>query len=273
MEVKMKIQIKLFALIVVTIYLFTISCAFGNKDVFLQIVPRIESDYGGQETKALARIKNTSNTIINSANGYFLSYHLLSSDGKLLEFDGLRTPIQDLKPGQTQDIEINIKIPVQKGNYILEADVVKEGEYWLSEKGSNTSRSKLIVKNDEPKEYDYKMVSSFTNVKIDTSDIIRVPVHIQNEGKLIWQNHATNPINFSFHIFDENGEVIVWDGPRYHFFNPIRMGEKAEFEVEIKGSLFPEPGEYIIEFDLVQEGQTWFKEKGVNTVSIKAYVN
>jgi hypothetical protein len=65
---------------------------------------------------------------------------------------------------------------------------------------------------------------------------------------------------FSYHLFDDQGKVVLWDGDRTPVGRIVDPGEAAEFLV-LFGA--PEtPGTYDVEWDMVSEGQCWFAETG-----------
>lgn len=84
---------------------------------------------------------NLSTTIINSGNGTLrakgvssirISYHLRSSSGIVLEWDGVRTEIpNDIAPHQSQKNIIKIKLPKTPGNYIASIDLLQENVSWF----------------------------------------------------------------------------------------------------------------------------------------------
>jgi hypothetical protein len=59
---------------------------------------------------------------------FFLSYHWYQ-DGDLVEWDGLRTPLElNLWYGHQQDMRI--ATPAKPGTYILQLELLKEGDDW-----------------------------------------------------------------------------------------------------------------------------------------------
>jgi len=64
-----------------------------------------------------------------------LSYHWLDKKGKMVVFDGLRTPLpRDLKPGESVDLKTAIQAPEKPGRYTLELTMVQEQSAWFPEK-------------------------------------------------------------------------------------------------------------------------------------------
>lgn len=79
-------------------------------------------------------------------NTVALSYHVRALDGKLLEFEGLRTLIPgNIMPGQQVQLSGDFIAPIKPGKYLLEFDMVQEGVSWFSAKGGATATISLIA--------------------------------------------------------------------------------------------------------------------------------
>ena len=88
-------------------------------------------------------------------------------------------------------------------------------------------------------------------------------IKVKNTGDLIWNKNGGNPIFLGYHWIDFNTkEMIVFDGRRSRISNDgIEAGQEIEFDLKIEAP--SEPGDYILQLDLVHEGVTWFSYQGV----------
>jgi hypothetical protein len=78
---------------------------------------------------------------------YLLSYHLLGKDKKVLKFDNRRFSLPGkVEPAQTITMKIILISPLDKGEYILEFDLLREGLAWFRDYGSRTKTLFLTVK-------------------------------------------------------------------------------------------------------------------------------
>jgi hypothetical protein len=86
------------------------------------------------------RVTNGSDAPFPHGKSVFgLSYHLLSSDNKLLKHDNARTYFAlPLPPGESKDVDLSVRVPDLPGNYKLEIDLVWEGVMWFKETGNPT---------------------------------------------------------------------------------------------------------------------------------------
>ena len=72
--------------------------------------------------------------------------HWRDAAGNVVSNDDGRTALeQDLRPGETMTMHLVVNAPAQRGDYVLEIDVVQEGVSWFSLKGSKTWRARVKV--------------------------------------------------------------------------------------------------------------------------------
>src|SRR6185437_15557112 len=64
-----------------------------------------------------------------------LSYHWLDDRDNPIVWDGVRTPLPPLAPGERETIAARVRAPIPPGRYRFALDVVVEHRAWLSELG------------------------------------------------------------------------------------------------------------------------------------------
>ena len=75
-----------------------------------------------------------------------LSYHVRGMDGRVIVFDGERSPLPKVvEPGQEVVVAALIKAPRLTGQYVIEFDLVQEAVAWFADKGSKTAGFELTV--------------------------------------------------------------------------------------------------------------------------------
>lgn len=75
-----------------------------------------------------------------------LSYHWLTSEGQMADFDGLRTPVAPpLCPNQSRRFSMTVQAPRNPGNYLLAIDLVQEGVTWFSEANAPWCQVRVAV--------------------------------------------------------------------------------------------------------------------------------
>jgi acyl-CoA synthetase (AMP-forming)/AMP-acid ligase II/acyl carrier protein len=95
-----------------------------------------------------------------------------------------------------------------------------------------------------------------------------VAVEVRNESPVEWRPEAA--IALGNHWLSPDGELVVWADGRADLARPIPPGCAATMSLAIRAPTIP--GRYLIEFDLVEEGVTWFKDKAADTGFSEAVV-
>lgn len=68
----------------------------------------------------------------SATHAVHLSYHLLDSDKKVIEYDGVRTPLpRAVKPNETVRITARFNAPSNPGDYIVRFTMVQELVSWF----------------------------------------------------------------------------------------------------------------------------------------------
>ena len=94
-----------------------------------------------------------------------------------------------------------------------------------------------------------------------------VVVRIKNTGEQVLSSEHNHFL--SYHLRNEHGEMLQFDNPRTEL-PPIEPGETKDISMKVKAPT--NAGTYLIEADIVQEGVTWFAEKGNRTATGKLIV-
>jgi hypothetical protein len=96
---------------------------------------------------------------------------------------------------------------------------------------------------------------------------VKVTVRVSNQGDQVWRDPntaaATEPgsaIAMSYRWTRENGAEVSGFETRWASPHPVAPGEVAVIPADVTAP--KEPGEYFIQFDLLQEFVAWFQYKG-----------
>jgi len=98
-----------------------------------------------------------------------------------------------------------------------------------------------------------------------------IPLLVKNIGNVVWQNHkeSLNAVNLSYILKDNNGNIILKNEQRTPLPTSLKPGKKIKLEVMVTAP--PNPGDYLLEIDLVKEREFWFSE--VNSVPYTVMIN
>jgi SAM-dependent methyltransferase len=90
----------------------------------------------GERVFATIEVTNIGWDTWSSEDGVFVSYHWLDAGGRIVEFDGQRTPLpRPIGHGETCPVAVAVRAPDAAGRYNLAIDLVREGVTWFSEAG------------------------------------------------------------------------------------------------------------------------------------------
>ena len=115
--------------------------------------------------------------------------------------------------------------------------------------------------------------------KLRTGQKEVITVKVKNASDVVWWQRGgeinDRPDN-KFYIavgnrwLDKDGKLTSETEGHNGISKDLRPGEEAEMTLQITAP--KEPGEYILSLDLVQEGVSWFGEKGSPTTKAKVTV-
>jgi hypothetical protein len=78
------------------------------------------------------------------------------------------------------------------------------------------------------------------------------------------------PFGLSYHLWSEDGSDVRFNNARSYFRLPLAPDEERIVDLAVdvpKGQ-----GRYTVEADIVWEGITWLKDRGLNTPSLRLLV-
>src|SRR3954447_15083283 len=74
-----------------------------------------------------------------------LAYHWLDDRGNPIVWDGIRTPLPGLAPGEATTVDARVRGPIPPGRYRFALDLVAEHRAWFSELGSAMATRDVVV--------------------------------------------------------------------------------------------------------------------------------
>ena len=109
-------------------------------------------------------------------------------------------------------------------------------------------------------EYSAVITAALDSAVLFEAETAEIELRIKNSGKAAWESRGKNPCFVSYHILDGKNRVIRYENPRSPLPREMRPGNTAAVKVTVKAPL--EAGDYFLEFDLLLEGLSWFKDFG-----------
>ena len=207
------------------------------------------------------RVQNMSNFAWDQTVN--LSYHWYDANGKVVVWDGARTALAGMAPGEVRAVNALVVGPMTAGAYALRFDIVQEGVTWFSDKGMQLAPNAVQVAVPG-----YGALYSAPDTANGAAGaVVQIPVTLTNVGTLVWQPGA---VNLSFHLYSAAGALVAWDGQRTALPQSVGAGQTVVVNALLR--LPTAAGAYVIRWDLVQEGITWLSGQGVPTAQTSLLV-
>jgi phosphoglycerol transferase MdoB-like AlkP superfamily enzyme len=91
---------------------------------------------------------------------------------------------------------------------------------------------------------------------LEAGSITTVPIVLANDGPLSWC--TADDFAISYHWLDADREVVIWDGRRTSLPETVAPGGSIELGATVEAPR--SPGNYLLLWDVVQEGVQWLSE-------------
>jgi hypothetical protein len=213
----------------------------------------------GAQVSFLVKVRNDGRTTWahSGSAAVRLGYRWIDAGGSAVEGPrtGLPAPVAT---GQTVTLsQVIVQAPQVPGSYTLELDLVEGISGWFGNLGSAVKRVEEIRVGDR---YRVAWQSVPAPVEGSVGDTVTFHVTLRNDGALAWPPDGQNPVNLSYKWLDLNRQVVVADGLRTPIGREVKPLEEITLEARVQ---FPsQPGQYILQMDMVHEMVAWFQWKG-----------
>ena len=219
-------------------------------------VPVGSASYTGETRQIPVSITNTGNVPWGATAQVNLAYHIFDAKGNTVVWDGQRAALGDVAVGATKQVLLAYTSPTAIGDYTLAIDAVREGVAWFSTIGSPPVRLPMRVDSGFAVGYGGSTTPSLATIGARLS----LRVDVNNYGPRALNAGGANPVALSYHLL-QGGTVVTWDGLRGTLPTDIPPGGSASVEIEVQ--LPSRVGDYVIAWDIVQEGVAWLSQYGI----------
>jgi hypothetical protein len=104
---------------------------------------RLEGAQAG--TFSTARVTLSNAGTVPWRDGILLGYHWLDDRDNPIVWDGERTELPVIAPGESATLDARVRAPMPPGRYRLALDLVAENRAWFSELGSESTTAEIEV--------------------------------------------------------------------------------------------------------------------------------
>jgi Methyltransferase domain len=121
----------------------------------------------------------------------------------------------------------------------------------------------------------FRMAASLTfqtgEVTADGGGTICIPVRVVNRSTIPFvAGTGAAPFGLSYHLLSDDGRELRFNNARSYFRLPL--GPDEERIVDLAVDVPKARGSYTVEADIVWEGITWLKDRGLDTPSLRLHV-
>jgi uncharacterized membrane protein len=95
---------------------------------------------------------------------------------------------------------------------------------------------------------------------LEANDLIRIPVTLRNAGSQAWHSRGQLPVRLSYRWWTTAGSLVLFDPLRTDLPHRVEPGQEVNLRAWVRTPT--EAGRYILEWDVVREGDAWFGDKG-----------
>lgn len=209
--------------------------------------------------EVISRPVQVTNTSSFTWSGAELGAHWRSRDGLLIRWDGLRTLLPNLAPGQSATVSARAFVWVGAGSYTLEWEPLIEGVAWSGDKLA------LPVTIDKSTALQARLApAGAAPLSVPAGATFPMAISVTNAGTQPWTATMTPPLRLGYHWRNAvTGAVVIWDGGRAVLPALVPAATATVMATVIVPTL---PGTYILEWDLVIEGVSWMSATGEPTL-------
>ena len=195
-----------------------------------------------------------------SGGAVTLSYHWRDTGGRVVVWDGERTALDAaLDPGETTRKPIRIVPPSVPGRYVLELDAVRDGLGWFG-------LGPMLSVDVAPASFTAALALVSAPSRVTVGQPVDIQLAVHNLGAAPLPDAGLRRTRVAYHLTDAQGRIVLWDGPRSEIGKPVGPGDTVQFAAVARA---PErPGTYKLTFEPVQEGVTWFTQRGSRYVDV-----
>lgn len=148
----------------------------------------------------------------------------------------------------------------QVGSFVVRSErkdfgvVVAEHE-WIY--GDRKAKKIEVEHSENVLDFNVQIEADVLEKQVDYEKSVQCIVHITNLSDVVLEGNRFYPVNISYHLYNDKGELINFEGKRTPVKEKIASGCTDDISVFIDTEGL-KSGNYIAEITLVKEGLVWF---------------
>ncbi len=172
-----------------------------------------------------------------------------------------------LAPGASATVTVTIKAPARTGALVLEAEMIKEHQYWFQQ----WEPVNVIV---GPPGY----AASYTTTEVPTTWVAgqsqTFPITLTNTGTVSWPSTGSTRVDLDLHFAPSAGgsaRAATWLNSQV-FTLPADLAPTASVTLNVTFAAPSRTGALVLEAEMIKEHQFWFQQWAPVNVNVAAPV-
>lgn len=147
----------------------------------------------------------------------------------------------------------------QVGSFLIKSDrkdfgvAVAEHEWFYNGK---IAEKAVVEHSEDVTDFWVNIEADMTTLEVTSGESVPGIVHITNLSDVVLEGSRFNPLNVSYHLYNDRGELLHFEGKRFPVKDAIVPGCTSDINVFIDTDGLAE-GEYLAEITLVKESVIW----------------
>ncbi|MEM7154019.1 MAG: sulfatase-like hydrolase/transferase [Myxococcota bacterium] len=201
----------------------------------------------GETGTASLTVRNDGCSSWAAEQGDHMAYHWYDADGRVVEPEGLRSPMPALGPGEEATFDAKVLPPLEPGDYVLQWHPVREGQAWFPEQEAMAA----VSVGDSAWAWSMHMLEPFDSIA--AGEVADFEVWLRHDGLDDWSTAQGDA--FSYRWLDADGAVVA-EGARVSLPSPWLPGDAALVTAKVVAPA--KPGQYTLAWEPVRENVRWF---------------
>jgi hypothetical protein len=118
--------------------------------------------------------------------------------------------------------------------------------------------------------HQHRISSPFKTLELRAGERLSLPVKLKNSSPIAWEAFDRSGLALGNHWLLRNGSMLTWSDGRTGLRRRLEAGERAYLTLDVVAP--HEPGDYLLEVDLVEEGIRWFADFALAPLHISVHV-